>query len=685
MHFAGARAAAMLSRRTIDLHRGLRTTAAAAAANASNPGAGTLPEAGSRALPRFIVGAAAAIGAAAAYIGLDRGAATECAAPAPSVAAAEGNTPKKAKPGYGPIGGNVVKLPQVPTRPDLPTISIAEFKGDHGDKVWVALDCGVYDVTAFLDAHPGGSGRIEMVDGNDLGRFWSVYELHNRPHIRNLLEEYRIGSLTSADMLKVRNATGFGDYYEADPVRPEFEAGNLRVTSRAPWNQEPARLPTLVDDFYTPNDLFFVRNHNAVPDIDVTDGWTLDVEANPAAGITKDMSFTYEQLKNDFPRVEVVSALQCAGNRQEDYVTDDRPLYVAPHWRNGAIGCAKWAGVRVRDVLRASGMDVDSISLNQKSTGGVRIVNFIGDDTDETGVPYAGVIPVEKALDPFGDAILAYEMNGETLPRDHGYPVRLLAPGHAGCRNVKWVSQIVLSEKPSELDSGSKLDRHYSPDVSWDAHRDHASCDRCPKEVINEHGEVRTETGPVIQTGPVTSIVCDPENQSTVGADGMESIDVRGIAWVGGGRGICRVEVSIDNGKTFEPAELCDNPDRCQITNPEKPTPEMGMGRNYAWTQYKRKVKLNDDIKKRLANGEKVKLDVLCKAVDGDMNQQPEHMRDGWNVLGIAVNHWHRVTCTLDPTAANATVVDFPKPPGPGQSIDSHGNSWAPPDPKRNF
>ena len=58
------------------------------------------------------------------------------------------------------------------------------------------------------------------------------------------------------------------------------------------------------------------------------------------------------------------------------------------------------------------------------------IVNFIGDDTDETGVPYAGVIPVEKALDPFGDAILAYEMNGETLPRDHGYPVRLLAPGY---------------------------------------------------------------------------------------------------------------------------------------------------------------------------------------------------------------------------------------------------------------
>merc|ERR1711959_481097 len=117
-----------------------------------------------------------------------------------------------------------------------------------------------------------------------------------------------------------------------------------------------------------------------------------------------------------------------------------------------------------RDVLRAAGMDVDSISLGKKGTGGIKIVNFVAEDTDETGVPYAGVIPIEKALDPWGDAILAYEMNGETLPRDHGYPVRLLAPGHAGCRNVKWVSRILVTKNPSELDSGSKLDRHYAPD-----------------------------------------------------------------------------------------------------------------------------------------------------------------------------------------------------------------------------
>ena len=125
MHSAGARAAALLSRRTPHptvLLRPFHATAVAATianAPASGPLTGAAgAEAGSRALPRFIVGAGAALGAAAAYIGLDRGSATECSAPA--IGCAEGNTPKKAMPGHGPLGGNVVNLPQVgPARIDF--------------------------------------------------------------------------------------------------------------------------------------------------------------------------------------------------------------------------------------------------------------------------------------------------------------------------------------------------------------------------------------------------------------------------------------------------------------------------------------------------------------------------------------------------------------------------------------
>ena len=77
-------------------------------------------------------------------------------------------------------------------------------------------------------------------------------------------------------------------------------------------------------------------------------------------------------------------------HRQEEYITEDRPLFVAPHWRGGAIGCAKWTGVKVRDVLKAAGMKVDKMSLGEiPYHDTARIVNFIAEDTDETGVPYA--------------------------------------------------------------------------------------------------------------------------------------------------------------------------------------------------------------------------------------------------------------------------------------------------------
>ena len=161
---------------------------------------------------------------------------------------------------------------------------------------------------------------------------------------------------------------------------------------------------------------------------------------------------------------------------------------------------------------------------------------------------------------------------------------------------------------------------------------------------------------------------------------------------------MCRVEVSLDGGITWEPAALknSENPDKCCVkcgdcdcagpdmgTNEstiarlqKKPTPEMGMGRQYAWTQFTRAVKIPDSVKERLKHGEAVELEIVCKALDGDMNQQPEKMRDNWNVLGIAVNHWHRIHVVLDPNKPADHKTEAPKPPGPGQYVDSSGKSW---------
>jgi len=109
--------------------------------------------------------------------------------------------------------------------------------------------------------------------------------------------------------------------YTNDPARPAAQQGKLRIPSEHPWNSEPKDLKYLVDTFLTPNDVFFVRNHNAVPDIKESD-YVLEIEGNVEAGL-QEKNFTLADLKK-LPKHTVISALQCAGNRQEDYVTEDR-------------------------------------------------------------------------------------------------------------------------------------------------------------------------------------------------------------------------------------------------------------------------------------------------------------------------------------------------------------------------
>jgi len=258
-------------------------------------------------------------------------------------------------------------------------------------------------------------------------------------------------------------------------------------------------------------------------------------------------------------------------------------------------------------------------------------------------------------VDPFGDAILAYEMNGETLPRDHGYPVRLLAPGHAGCRNVKWVRQIAVTAEASELDSGSRLDRHFAPDIQWQDHLDHIDPDH------EGHCKVRTDQGPVIQTLPVQSVIALPADHSRMSGH-LDTVTVAGVAWSGGGRGICRVELSTDGGNTFTAAELSQCPKEIDC-----PPPEQGAGRNWAWHQFKQELPIPESARVQLEKGEVVHLDIACKAIDGDFNAQPEKMEQIWNVLGICSNHWSHATVVLDPSIpADAAPGKRPAQPEPG-------------------
>ena len=308
-------------------------------------------------------------------------------------------------------------------RSKLRQFSLKEFKAmcEEGRTV-VAYQGDLYDMTHF-SGHPGGVGRLQMAAGGDLEVYWKVYTQHNRGHVKTHMERYKIGSLSTDDMAIVTADTVYDEsVYENNP--PTYP--DLLTNTQYPYNAE-SKLSELTDEWVTPVGKHFVRNHCAVPDIDPAD-YTLTVEG---AGVTE-VVFTLDDLKTKFKKVDVTTVIQCNGNRREDfhYFDGKTPAFGPPHWVAGAIGNSTWSGPRLRDVLKASGMDVDSISLGEKEAPDYALhVGLLAYDQDEVGNQYCCSFPFDKAIDPFGDVILAYEMNGETIPRSHGYPVRAIVPG----------------------------------------------------------------------------------------------------------------------------------------------------------------------------------------------------------------------------------------------------------------
>jgi len=210
---------------------------------------------------------------------------------------------------------------------------------------------------------------------------------------------------------------------------------------------------------------------------------------------------------------------------------------------------------------------------------------------------------VEKALSPYGDVLLAYEMNGEALPTEHGAPVRLIVPGVVGVRNVKWVGRICTSTEEAE--------------GPWQRGIAYKGFSPMVKDVRG----VDLERILSIQEMPVQSVIVSPKPGASTELD---DIEVKGFAWSGGGRGIVRVDVSADGGQTWQTAELKDGSQQHPL-------------RSWAWTFWEASVPVPE-----ARRGQEVT--VLCRATDSSYNTQPERAGPIWNLRGLNCNCWHRVT-----------------------------------------
>lgn len=463
-------------------------------------------------------------------------------------------------------------------RPTFSKQEVAKHRNKK-DRVWVTHGSGVYDITDFIDGHPGGSQRIMMAAGGSIDTFWSMYRQHQTKEVQAMLEQYRIGDLEGGEAEQDQ-----GDPYAEEPERHPA----LVVRSDKPFNAETPRV-LLGEQQNTPNNLFYVRHHLPVPHV-TAEEYRLQIEGEGVRAVT----LTLDDLKTKFKHHTVAATLQCTGNRRHELKMIKNMAGL--DWDIGAIGNAEWTGVLLKDVLQYAGFDPEK-------SPDIQHIQFEGYDNDGAGTMYGASIPILRANNKHYDVILAFEMNGEPLPADHGYPVRLVTPGITGARAVKWLKKVIPSRRESQVLWQQRDYKSFNPGVGPD--------------------DVDWSSAPAIQDTPVQSAITDPPSGAIV-EDGEEDLTVRGYAWSGGGNGIVRVDVTLDGGATWTSADLQ------QHDRPQK------RGSAWAWTLWEASLPLKDADRSK-------PLEVAVRAIDGSYNTQPEDCAPIWNVRGVLNNSWHRV------------------------------------------
>ena len=281
-----------------------------------------------------------------------------------------------------------------------------------------------------------------------------------------------------------------------------------------PLSEDPdcreAALPAL-DTWITPTDRFYVRSHFDVPQVDAS-AWRLSVEGE----VDRPLSFSYDDLTS-MPSTDSVVMLECAGNSRR-HVT---PPAEGISFSHGAVGNARWTGVRLADLLREAGVRAGAVEVLAAGAD-------VGEEEEEGAtleIGYERSLPLDEAMGL--GVLLAYMMNGEPLTPAHGGPVRLIVPGWYGMASVKWLERIDVLPEPF---GGFFQDRRYvfirggAARASWEAVSRLAA-----KSIIT-----RPRHGEVVPPGEYV---------------------IEGKAWTGDGE-VARVEVSCDGGETWADARL---------------------------------------------------------------------------------------------------------------------------------
>ncbi|WP_439559732.1 sulfite oxidase [Dyadobacter sp.] len=291
------------------------------------------------------------------------------------------------------------------------------------------------------------------------------------------------------------------------------------VQGDKPWNVEsPVHL---LDDKVTPVDKMFIRNNGLIPEkIDVSK-WTLTIDGESAKA-TK--TYTLEELKKKFKTYTYQLVLECGGNGRSGFT----PQASGNPWGQGAVHCASWTGVRLKDILADVGIKDDAVYIGYHS----KDLHLSRDPKKES---ISRGVPIAKALE--NETLIAWQLNGKDIPEFHGYPLRLVIGGWPASVSGKWLSGISIRNK---VHDGAKMDGH-----SY----------KMPKSPVAP-GEDVPQTDQyfrIIESMPVKSLITYPKTGAMIKPD--SELALRGHAWAGD-LSVKKVEVSIDFGSTWKECKL---------------------------------------------------------------------------------------------------------------------------------
>ena len=367
---------------------------------------------------------------------------------------------------------------------------------------------------------------------------------------------------------------------DPDPFKLFHKDNQMVLLNDKPWNMEAQA--HLLNDDVTPNKFMFIRNNGLVPENIDIDSWEVIFDGE---SVKEKKSISLAELKSKFKQYTYQLTLECGGNGRSEF----NPPAKGNQWTIGAVSCAKWTGVRLKDVLEYVGIKDDAVYIGYHAAD----IHLSRDPSKE---PISRGVPMAKALQE--ETLLAFKMNGEDIPLVHGYPLRLIAGGWPASTCGKWITGISIR---NIVHDGAKMT---------------GSSYRVPCKPVAPGEKVKDEDMCIIESMPVKSLITSPKSGATFPKS--TSLKIKGHAWAGELK-VAKMEYSIDFGATWHSCTLKDPANRL------------------AWQHFSATIQFPKEGY----------YEVWARATDSQAVSQPMVL-PGWNPKGYLNNACHRIAVKVE-------------------------------------